>query len=90
MRAAQVPSSQPSDSLLWCMSAGEGSGGSGAGCLYSVIRHQPISITTITVVIFMICNARSLDSWIPWMFCHQKKRVTAIAKKAANVLSGTW
>ena len=62
IRAAQVPKSQPSDSLSWCMLAADGNGGSGCGCLNSVIRHQTMSTTTITVVIFMICMARSLDS----------------------------
>ncbi len=57
---------QPSQSFLIAgMSAGEGSGGSCAPVLTIVIRHQTISITTITVVIFMICSARSLDSWMP-------------------------
>ncbi len=69
---AQVPSSHPSDSRLWCMSAGDGSGGSCAPVLKIVIKHHTMSITTMTVVIFMICRARSLDSWIPWMFFHQK------------------
>ena len=42
----------------------------------------------MTVVIFMICSARSLDSWIPWMFFHQKYKVTMTANTALNAFSG--
>ena len=62
MRAAQVPNSQPSDSLVVVHGGSRGHGGSGAGCLNNVQRHQTMSTTTMTVVIFMICKARSLDS----------------------------
>jgi DNA-binding NtrC family response regulator len=42
-----------------------GFGGRGAGALISVIRHQTMSITTMTVVICMIFMALSLLSWMP-------------------------
>src|SRR5260221_8109773 len=45
--------------------------------------HQAMSITTITVTNFMICNAFSLDSETPLVFCHQKYNVTTMAKLAA-------
>ena len=44
----------------------------------------------MTVVIFMICRARSLDSCMPWVFFHQKYSDTKTAKKAAKEFSGTW
>ena len=40
--------------------------------LKTVIVHQMIRITTITVVMIMICTAFWLDSWMPWMFFRQK------------------
>ena len=42
------------------------------GARKTVIAHQMIRITTITVVMAMICNAFWLDSCIPCVFFHQK------------------
>jgi hypothetical protein len=44
--------------------------------------HQMISRTTMTVVMTMICSAFSLDSWMPWMFFHQKYATMRTAKAA--------
>src|SRR6267378_5496306 len=55
--------------------------------LKTVIVHQIRSVTTITVVMIMICIAFSLDSWIPWMFFHQKYTATSSAKAAEKWLS---
>ena len=71
--------SQPSVSPWECPLAARiewwvGSGGRCrvAGCSSMVRTHQTISITTITVVTCMMRIAFSLDSCMPWMFCHQK------------------
>ena len=65
----------------------EGSGGRWAPRLMMVISDHTIRITTMTVVIFMICIAFSLDSCMPWMFFHQKYTHTRTAKPAAKWFS---
>ena len=42
------------------------------GARKTVMVHQMIRITTITVVMTMICKAFWLDSCMPWVFFHQK------------------
>jgi hypothetical protein len=55
------------------MFAGVGRGGSGAPPWTNSVRpHQISRITTITVVIFMMCRALVLDSGTPLMLLHQK------------------
>ena len=69
----QVPLSQPSDSLFSGITPGcSGFGGNCTGARKTVIVHQMIRITTITVVMAIICNAFWLDSWMPCVFFHQK------------------
>ena len=46
-------------------------------------------ITTITVVMYMMRRAFSLDSGIPLMFSHQKYAVTRMAKNAAVAFIGS-
>ncbi len=48
----------------------------------TVMVHQIIRITTMTVVTIMICRAFSLDSCMPWMFFHQKYSTIRMAKPA--------
>ena len=50
--------------------------------------HQMSRITTITVVIAMICSAFWLDSCMPWVFFHQKYATTMTANPAAKVVVG--
>ena len=69
----QVPLSQPSDSLFrGTTPACSGLGGNWMGARRTVMVHQMIRITTITVVMAMICSAFWLDSCMPWVFFHQK------------------
>src|SRR5579864_6485566 len=64
------------------------------GALKTVMVHQTIRITTITVVTIMICRAFSLDSWMPWMFFHQKYSTIRMAKPAekwsSEKVRGWW
>ena len=59
-------SSHPSDSLFSGITPGvKGFGGNAAGERRSVTVHQMIRITTMAVVMAMICTAFWLDSWMP-------------------------
>src|SRR5438309_10035724 len=73
-----VPFNHPKVALLRVMWAGMGEGGRWKLMRLRVNRHHPIRMTTITVVIFMMVRAFSLDSRMPWMFCDQKYNVTTM------------
>src|SRR5439155_21621700 len=82
-----VPLNQPSPSSLNCRLEGVGAGGTCAGPRTASVKpHQTRKITTMTVVICMMCSAFVLDSCRPLMLYHQKYSVTRIAKKTANEL----
>src|SRR6267154_5850006 len=69
------------------MFRGTGAGGRLAPRTSSVYAHHEISAITITVVNCMIQSAFWLDSWMPFVFCHQKYSVAMIAKIVAVALA---
>src|SRR5437899_8753031 len=85
---SRVYRSHPSASFEYVIVERPGSGGTCPPRTASVYPHHAIMITTITVVMYMIRSAFSLDSGIPLMFSHQKYTVTRIAKNAAVAFIG--